>query len=286
MLDSMNEAAPTTAMSDGKRQLNIGRVALQLADILFYTTTAGLVLKTTNALGIVRFDLWLEGLFVITATVSIVLAMSQVVPFQNVALAAIVIGFVGSLAHITTFLFPAWLDESPFGDVPRPLFRGYFLWRIPLAWVVTVLASRGTAQFLLSQRRNTSRYGLELMACTTVLSLILICATQAFNEWVNGSEPGHFELYTRYWFSDRAWTLFAWVVVTLVAVLAATPALIDKKPGNRPPGFRPLLLWSALLIVCAAAAMRLRMWPESALISAVTIAVPVFAMYKRSRSEP
>ena len=254
-------------------------------------SAASIVLKSAIGVRTLADGPWPEALFVITAATSIILAFSRAIPFQNVLLASTAIGSVASLVFLIDVLLrlktPLPLGSCPCAGVGRPEFRDFLPWHIPLNWIVIVLASRGTAQFLLSVRRNTSRYGWELMACTTILCLILIAGMQAFCGWPRGRYPLRpFSFDPLRLFGVSPSTFFVWMVVTLIALVIATPVLIDKKPVNSPPGIRPLLLWITLSLVFATAAMQIGLWVESALLSAAAIVVTMFAMYKRSRSEP
>jgi len=282
--EPMNEVAPTEPLSTTQHERSLVAMTARVVDILFYATAAAIGLKCIIGFSIPGY--WLEALFVLTATASIILSTSRMIPFQNVMLAAIVIGFVGTFAYAISSILPAGFHFFFwFASVSRPVIREAFPWHMPFDWIVIVLASRGTAQWLLSDRRNTSHYGLEMMASTTILCLILTAGTRMFCFATKGYDSISSAGPILEWLSVLPGWLFCWAIVILVTLLLATPVLLDKKPGNRPPSSRPLLLWCALSIVFAGAALRF-LAPESLLITVAAIAVPMLAMYKRSRSEP
>src|SRR5215471_18628296 len=102
----MNEVAPTEAMSTRQQERSLAAMAAHAVDFLFYATAAALALKCTTNVSVLDQGLWLEALFLLTATASIILSTSRVIPFQNVALAAVVIGFVGTIAYTISLKLP------------------------------------------------------------------------------------------------------------------------------------------------------------------------------------
>jgi hypothetical protein len=230
---------------------------------------------------------WPELFIVLAAAVSIVLAMSQVLPLQNVVLAAIIIGVIGVVANTLAvalnqsfgrFAFPHALVREPILEA--------FPWIVPLLWVIAVLSSRGTSQLILLRRRNTSRYGLELMACTSALCLTLILASQVFyipyrNPWITRSSLAHIA-----WLYIPPVAFVGWIVVTLVTLVLVTPVLINKKPGVQPIIYQPLINWIVIALVLISAELRNGMWIEGPLVAVVVVLVSLFAMGGASRSEP
>jgi uncharacterized membrane protein len=197
---------------------------------------------------------WPEGVFIVFAAASTLASLARELPVQNVMLAFVVImliaggiGTAGAMAGVPfgPIRYTDRIGQELFHPLP---------WSIPLLWLVLVLNARGTARLLLRRWRHSATYGYWIMGVATLLVL-------AFDF---GFEPVATHV-IQYWTWQRSktslawygapWTNFAgWIVTTLLILAFALPALINKKPGNYPPAWHPLVVWSILHVLVAIAA--------------------------------
>ena len=174
---------------------------------------------------------WSEALLWITAAASLLTSLARELPWQNVLLAAAVIGGIAGGASAV-----AWFLGWP------GFFAGTSEWALfqfpgagsALLWIVALLSSRGVARLILRRRRESSFYGFELIGLTTVLAATLdLEILDRFSWKYNWERP-----------------LVRLLTALLIQVLI-TPALMRKKPGKVAPAFHPLYVWTALNLLLA-----------------------------------
>lgn len=197
---------------------------------------------------------WPEGLFLVFAAASTLAALALELPGQNVILAFVVItliaGGIGTAGAIAGVPFGPISYTDRFGqELFHPL-----PWSIPLLWLVLVLNARGTARLLLRQWRHSPVYGYWILGVATLLMLAFDVGFEPV-----GNHVKHFWSWqhskTSFTWYGAPWTNFAgWIVTTLLLLAFAFPALINKKPGNHPPSWHPLIIWSILHALVAIAA--------------------------------
>ena len=130
-------------------------------------------------------------------------------------------------------------------------------WAMPLLWVVAVLNSRGVARLILRPWRKIRAYGFWLIGLTAVLTMLFDCALEPFA----ATTETLLDLDDRQIFADPAGRaaveFLRLVVVTLLILAFATPAMINKQLSKRSaPDFHPLAVWlGAILLFAAGAAM-------------------------------
>jgi hypothetical protein len=196
-------------------------------------------------------------------------------PLQNILLAtgilaACVVGVVG---------LNAWVG-FPFGRlqwvraVERCPACGPHLWLV-LVSVVALFSARGVAKLLLLPRKGGAHYGYWLLALSALLATLPLVgfdllATQVKSWW-------HWENVAWHWQGIALPNLAGWFLANVIALLLATPALIDKRPVQPPPGLRPLAIWFALNAGCLAGSAARASDAAVAVLAAPVVAVTMLA---------
>ena len=181
----------------------------------------------------------LDSTMVLTATVATLLSAVRRLPLQNVLLASVVIGAGGSLTGLVAVRAGIW----SFPPAAGPRLLGILPWWLSCVWIVTILASRGAALYVLGRRRPSTRFGMEVLALTTGLSLILQAGMSHFvREQGYGYSPSGGTLVT----------LGIGLVATVLVLCFATPILINKKPDSFRSDFQPLIVWLPLTLLLLA----------------------------------
>jgi len=186
---------------------------------------------------------WMEGCFLITATVCALLSLAQRLPFQNVLMAAVLIfcmaALVVGIASVTAVPFGPFVYSDRMG--PR-LFDAV-PWAVPTLWIVIVVTGRGVARLIMRPWRKTNFYGFWVMGLTGVLAVVFDLGFEPFAVSVK-----HYWMW-RPTLSSWIWHQVPWVnflgwFVTTLAILALTlPWLINKQPVKRPMDYLPLIQW-------------------------------------------
>jgi hypothetical protein len=203
-------------------------------------------------------------------------------PLQNLLLAAAVIAAVNGLAQ--------WGNAQtgfPFG-------RGHFVGEVAagetvgwgvglvLAAVVAVLSARGVAKLLLLPRRSSKHYGYWLLALSAALGALPLVgldllATRVAHCWRWESTAWH-------WQGIALPNLGGWLLANVIALLLATPALIDKRPTPPPPGLRLLVVWFALNGVALAGCLSRASDAAVAVLAAPVLVVTMLAFQRHRRA--
>lgn len=204
----------------------------------------------------------------------------QGLPLQNLALAAVIIGVVAGAAHLlnVTTHFP--FGHCEFARFAGPRWLGGFLIWSPLVWIVALLSARGTARLLLSPKRQLRHYGYWLLVVTAALGTVTQAAldlfgTQVMEAWSRASAGWS-------WEGIALPNLAGSFGVSVIALLLATPALIDKRPVPSLPGLIPLSVWFALNVVCIAVCLSRASDAAIAVLATLVLAVTMLA-YQRHR---
>jgi uncharacterized membrane protein len=223
--------------------------------LLILTALALVSVKTIVPAALSRTGDWPEVGLVMTLAAGTLLFQTRQVPFQNVLLAACILGGIGGLANLVGAATGLPFGPIQYTHAAGPRLAGTVPWWMPLVWIIALLNSRGAARFILRTVRHQPNYGLGLIALTTALSLLLDLGLELFATRLKG-----------YWLWQAAgpalsWqgiplTQFAgWMVTALIALALATPVLINKKPVDSPPDCRPLILWTVLSLFLAVMAL-------------------------------
>jgi hypothetical protein len=135
-------------------------------------------------------------------------------------------------------------------------------------WVVAVLNARGVARWTLRGRRNHPSVGLWVIGLGSLLVVLLALGLEAYGSAIH-----------RYWLwgpTRLPWTwqgaplscVVGWGTVSVVCLMAATPALINKHPTPRGPSPLPVLIWVAVNLLFLISAVRHGLWEVAAVVAA------------------
>jgi len=203
---------------------------------------------------------WPEGLQLLLAAASTLMALAEELPWQNVLLASVIITFVSGLIQGL-----AILAGASFGN----MMNSAATWSRVLIWLVAILNARGVARLAIARWRTSPFYGCWLIGVTVLL-------VGFFGFGLRNLEFAGAELHP-YRRAEQAvvrpeaapaLSLLWWAVAALPALALATPSLINKRPVALPQPRQPLFCWLLLNSLFAGAACLHRRWLEAALIAA------------------
>jgi hypothetical protein len=155
-------------------------------------------------LGPPRVSYW-TAILVTVALPSTLTALGRQLPFQNVCCIALI---VGAASALWTTIIESWFD-----------------WRMATLWTVIVLSARGSAQFLMRDRRNARFYGWGVFGIAGAIAGLF--GAILYNDWVR-----------------IVMVPFATVLLLLVSL----PLFVDKRPVQPPVSPQPLVVSIALLV--------------------------------------
>jgi uncharacterized membrane protein len=222
---------------------------------------------------------WPVALLLLLATGSTLLVLTRHLPAQNVLLTAFVIAFIGSIAHSVgvktgipfgPFMFESDAGQKIFGTLP---------WAMPLLWVTAVLNSRGVVRLILRPWRKIHAYGFWLIGLTALLTMLFDCALEPF-----AAHSKHYWIWMSNSFSltpqsGPVSNSVGWLVVTLLILAFATPAMINKQLSKRSaPDFHPLAIWLGAIVLFATSAVMQGFWLAAAVDAVVFTVVAIFAI--------
>ncbi len=202
-------------------------------------------------------------------------------PVQNLLLATAVLGGVSGVA-----LFLNAHTGFPFG-------RGHLAGEVPAHWIIgcqaglvlaatlSLLTARGVAKLLLLPLRGRQDYGYWLLGSSALLGTLPLTgldllATQVGHWW-------RWESSAWQWQGIALPTIAGWLLVHSIALLFATPALIDKRPVASAPGVLPLVGWFALNAVCIASCLSHTRDAAVAVLAAPVLLVTTLAFRRSCR---
>jgi hypothetical protein len=155
-------------------------------------------------LGPARASYW-TAILVTVALLSTLTALGRQLPFQNVCLIALIVGAASALW--TTII------ESCFDGGAAML------------WTTIILNARGSAQFLMRDRRTVRFYGWAVFGYAAAVSTAF--AGILYNQWTR---------------------IVAAPFVTTVVLLISFPLFVNKRPVEPPVTPQPLFVTAALLV--------------------------------------
>jgi uncharacterized membrane protein len=220
------------------------------------------------------------ALLVLAVLVSIT-TLSRQMPLQNALLGVCIAGVIGSLAHGLSALHSVAIPFGPifFHDTFGPKILDFVPWPIPLIWVVALFNSRGTARVILRPWRKLKSYGYWLIGLTAVLAMAFDFALEPFAVDANHFWSWQLTKIPLAWYGASPLNFLSWLVVALLILAFATPALIKKKPGSRSPlDLNPLALWLGAILFFAVGCAKAAVWPAVILDSAMLVVVVGFAI--------
>ncbi len=222
---------------------------------------------------------WPEGLLLVLAAATTLASLSRHLPAQNVILAAVLIGgFAGAaeaLSAVTAIPFgPFVYNTANIG----PLLSYPFPWAVPVIWVVVILNARGVARLILRPHRHRPNYGLWVIGLTTALVVVFELSFEPYASVVRQYWCWKPTRLPSTWYATP-WTNFLGAAVTsLLILLFATPALINKSPIKPPPEWHPLMVWQLLGLLFLAGAVTHHLWRAACLDAAQLILVLLWSI--------
>jgi hypothetical protein len=227
---------------------------------------------------------WAEPSLLVVALLVTVSSLARQIPLQNALLAACVIALAGGAAHWTSSV-----AGVPFGPIRFPQAQGATPFQewfcVPaVLWVVLLLNARGVARLLLERRARHRNHGTNIIGLTALLMAVMALVLEPF-----ASVAHHYWLWgeTRLpitWQGAPLSALFAWGVVSVISLMLATPALLDKHPRPAPPSTDALLMWILmnLLFGAGTAVAGLRL-PAGVALANVLLGATLAIRVKRGR---
>jgi uncharacterized membrane protein len=217
------------------------------------------------------------GLVLLTGAFTLIY-LSRQLPGQNVLLAAAIMAFIGSLAHSVSALTSVPFGRFVYTPAAGPQFFDALAWFIPFLWVIVLLNSRGVARLILRPWRKTRVYGFWVIGLTAGLALLFVLgmepfATRVKSYWLWAPSKVPFD-----WYGVPISNFFGWVVVTLITLGFATPALIKKKQLKAPTDYSPLIIWIGLNLLFVTGAFTHQLWAAVAFGLTTCVVVTGFAV--------
>ncbi|MCU0787703.1 MAG: carotenoid biosynthesis protein [Verrucomicrobia bacterium] len=225
---------------------------------------------------------WAEPCLLVAALLFTVSSLARQIPLQNALLAACVIAVVGGAAH-----WSSAVAGIPFGPIRFPQAQGTTPFQewffVPaVLWVVLLLNARGVARLILEPRARHRNHGWHVIGLAAGLMLLMSLALEPFASVVH-----HYWLWgeTRLpltWQGAPLSALVGWGVVSVIGLMAATPALIDKHPRPARPSTDALWMWVLLSLLLAAGTAVAGLWiPAGAAAANALLALAMFGIARR-----
>ena len=187
---------------------------------------------------------WPLGLAVVLAAGSTLHALSLELPWQNVALASFIIGSISSAVH--------WLITG-FGTQPMPTPSTF--WPVPLVWLTAILSARGAARLALARWRTSPSYGLWLTALIVLLVTLFAFGSQYVEKTSEHPMTGKGAFATQWPGAIPGIALLKVAATCVIALLLATPSLINKRPVEQAVDRQPMIIYLLLNAMFGLAAL-------------------------------
>jgi len=247
--------------------------------LLAMAAFAAAIIATASAGKITGQSSWPDGLLLLFAAVTSVMALAKQLPMQNVLGAAVVIAVMGGAAHVLNSYVKIPFGPLLFREAAGPKIINEVPWAMPLLWLAAVLNSRGVARLVLRPWRKIKSYGYWLMGLTALLVVLFDLAQEPY-----ATHARHYWLWsaTKFpvaWFGATPVNFLAWAFVTLLMLAFVTPMLIRKQPGSRSvPDYHPLAVWLGSLALFGTAAALSGLWMATVVDAAIGIVTAIFAI--------
>ena len=222
---------------------------------------------------------WPEAVLVIATLFATTAALTRHLPGQNVALAAVIIGFIGGLMHGVGAATAMPFGPFSFTDNAGPRFFDTLAWAMPALWIIVILNARGVARLILRPWRKLRNYGFWLIGLTAALTVLFDVALEPFAARVK-----HFWLWqpTKLpfsWYGAPVVNFLGWLITTLLILAFATPAMINKQLRQKSaPDYHPLVVWLLMLALCAGGAFTHQLWLAAGFCVITGVVTAVFAL--------
>jgi len=190
---------------------------------------------------------WLACLLVLITAANTLATFSRELPWQNVLAASALITLVSGASEGFAVL------AGP--PLTRFVAAGSN-WALPLIWLVAILNARGVARLILRRWRKSTAYGLWLVGLAALLAaffgigLRFFCAANLMLQPKSITYLG----------------LIYWAMAAALALVVATPWLIDKRPAEHLPALQPMITWMLLNFLFASATLLTNSWLVTVII--------------------
>lgn len=221
------------------------------------------------------FRPWIEGLWILLATGTSLLALGKRLPLQNVLMTAALVAslsagilLVGASSGVPfgPFVYSETLGEKIFQLLP---------WPMPLLWIVVLINGRGVARLIMRPWRKTNLYGFWVIGLTCLLAVLFDLGLEPFatsvqHWWIWQPTRARWLWYGAPWVNS-----LGWLVAALAILVFATPWLINKQPVKRPMDYHPLIVWVLINLTLVAGNAAHDLWPPVwlSLVGNVTAAI-------------
>ena len=275
-----NRSAPSGLVAPASRPAgSLNQLALRLFSVL---ALLSYLLVFWTLLGAGTFPGKPGGpvaVLVLTTLFATMAALTRHLPGQNVALAAVIIGFIGGLAHGVGAATAIPFGPFSYTASAGPRFINTLSWALPALWVIVILNARGVARLILRPWRKLRNSGFWLIGLTAALTVLFDVALEPFAARVK-----HFWLWqpTKLpfsWYGAPVVNFLGWLLTALLILAFATPALITKQQRQKSvPDYHPLVMWLLLLTLFAAGDITQQLWPAAGFCVLTGIVTAAFAL--------
>ena len=201
---------------------------------------------------------WPEALLLILTAATTLVTLSHEIPWQNVLVASAIIALMSMLSRRLALL--TGIPPGLLANTGEP-------WPVPLVWLVASLNSRAIARLLAARWRKSASYGVWLMGLTALLAAFFGFGLGSWEQSQPALDSFRESLPASLW----------WAFTALLALIVATPWLINKRPVEQPPEHQPLIIWLMLNLLFVTAAAVQRRWIIVAVSLSGNLALTVLA---------
>lgn len=251
-----------TVIADPKPSLQLFNLGVQASSLVALGCYCLVLWQVVSPTPLPGKPGWPEALLVITLTLSTLANLTRHLPGQNVLLAATIIAVTGGIAHGVGAITALPFGPFAYVDSIGPRIFNTLAWPLPALWIIIVLNSRGVARLILRPWRKLRNYGFWLIGITTVLVVLFDLALEPFTSQVQRYWLWLPTTFPVTWHGVPLTNSLGWLVVTLLMLAFATPALIKKQSQSRkvPPDYHPLIVWELGLALFATGAIKHSLW--------------------------
>jgi len=220
---------------------------------------------------------WFDGLALIFAVASTIMALGGELPLQNVFMAAALVALVSGLVETIGVATGIPFGSFTYTDHLGPRIFGALPWPVPLLWTVIVLNSRQIARLILRGWPELPARGFWTIGIASLLAVAVDFGLEPFASSVRDYWRWPTPASSFAWHGVSWVNFLGWMVVACLILIAITPWMIDKRPGtNLRPNLYPLWLWLAVLLSLSAANSSRGLWDSA--IAGLMVAVVVLLL--------
>lgn len=217
-----------------------------------------------------------DALVLVLSACVLLAGLTGQLPAQNVALVSVIILFSSTAALWLTLETGIPFGPLKYTSEAGPRLASRLAWFAPLVWLVVILTCRGVARFILRPWRGQRNYGFTLMGLTAALAIGLELMLEPLGTTVRSWWAWDRTRLPWDWYRAPISNFVAWLIVLLLILLFATPALIRKSPTKSPPDYYPILVWFCACALLMSALAARQLWPAFALGATLNAVVLAF----------